>query len=142
MNKNLFRLGASLILFNAIYSLYLFKNILNVLDLQSTGMILNFVGDIVFFLLLVATGIGLWKLKKWALVTLWVVVVFTFISSVFNIFILNSRGMIGSYGNNMFTGIFLSSWSSIIISILSSVFTYLIIAIFISLEFKQSKISQ
>lgn len=141
MNKNLFRLCALIILFNVFYYLYELRNLVYTIDLQNPTSILISLGSIVFVLLMICTGIGLWKMKKWALITLWIIIVFSFLSSIFRIFVLSSNNMISPNAGNVFSvmNLFSTNWISLIVGIVNSLFIYLVMAIFIALEFKQSK---
>jgi hypothetical protein len=117
MNKNLFRLAGAILTFEAVYIIVLFFPLI-VRSLSPEPIYMIGAGLVVIgVLLMLVSGIGSLLAKKWAVITLWVSLILSFVVSFF----------IGHSYPSFVSGGFLS-W----------VFD-LIIAIFLTIEWKKSK---
>ncbi len=72
MNKNLFRLCASILLLESVYLILVFKSSL----LQAWSITLT-----LLLLLMIISSIGLWMRKKWSVVVLYIALLISFIVS-------------------------------------------------------------
>jgi len=117
MNKNLFRLAGTILTFEALYIIVLsFPSIAKTLNPEPIYMI--GAGLVVIAVLsMLISGIGSLLLKRWAVVTLWISLILSFVASVF----------IGHSYPAFVSGGFLS-W-----------IVDLIIAVFLAIELKKSK---
>jgi hypothetical protein len=120
MDKDLSRLCGVILSFEALYIIfYIFPLIVR--SFNSEGMALVVVGVVVIaVLLLLLSGIGLLLEKRWSVVILWISLALSFAVSVF----------VGHSYPSFYSGNF-QPW-----------FIDLIIAIFLSIELKKSKMSQ
>jgi hypothetical protein len=134
MNKNLFRLSSCIILFNILFSLLNLRGVISYLDFTSIGVVLVSLADVAFLVLLIITAVGLWKMKNWSRITLWLSVGLTAFSKILSFLMLVSSS--GARNDSFFNGFGASDWYSLIFGVVYSVYLYLIIAIFISKEFK------
>ena len=122
MNKNLFRMAGTVFCIEALYILYTYFQVYKMLFVGA-GSISMMVGGNIYVLICLAlflvSTVGVLIIKRWSLVTLWITLVVTF---VFSIVLGHSWPALFIYGN-------VQVW-----------FIDLIIAIFLSLEWKKDKV--
>ena len=118
MNKNLFRLGGSILTLQALYIIIFFSSLIarslcpEPIAMVGAGLV------VIGVRLLLVSAIGALLVKKWAVPTLWISLILSFVVSVF----------IGHSYPAFISGGFLS-WVSV-----------LIIVIFFTIEWKKSKL--